>query len=451
MRFTIFLLAFLSLPYCFAQASPMKYFYKDRKEEALPDFAALAVLERQNCPSSIALNIVEYIEQNQICTSHYRILRVLDAVSDTLRKEYLEVKEEPVFPYFRHRPILIFGKYKNGMIHILEYEEMREYFYDISCHENCISFQGLYLFVSDWDDINSLHSIGTPYYDIKNLDSLDMIYYGEYLMPHIKRKVEIAGKSFSELLLRLIYNRKPIEAAPVKNEFMALGAIKNIRPAHDSKQAKLYELNMTIETVIKNDAKIESNISIFIDRDRLPPGWGCQPFDYYLKNKIAFYFFWDLKNGSLFIDSLVSPQDAFVFGDTIYDISMGFPFEELMTYFIPPNILLEEAKFGGLWEYLFADSLIQNNKTPKRMELMPECLRNAIIEISIKWRDFFDNRRFIEKAKIKWEWPFLNFLPIYVHEKFRCRNPYNLNWEKNEKPECYQSYLEDKDLWGKEW
>ena len=113
-RLSLFLLAFLGFSYCFAQTNPMEYFYKGLYDKAIPDFAALAVLERQNCPLDIE-------NEEQICTSRYRIIRILDAKLNVIKKEYIEAKEGPVFPYFRHRPVLIFGKHKDGHLQIEGY------------------------------------------------------------------------------------------------------------------------------------------------------------------------------------------------------------------------------------------------------------------------------------------------------------------------------------------
>jgi hypothetical protein len=397
---------------CFAQINPMGYFYRYLDEENIPDFAALAVLERQNCPLGI-------MDEEQICTSRYKIVRILDAKSDTMKKEYVEAKEKPVFPYFRHRPVLIFGKYKDGYLQIEGYEDMREYFGDFTCYfRNCIESRDLdfYPFVGLFGDIYAFHSIGTPYYDTKNLDSVDMLYYNEYLVPYIRHGVEVAGKNFDELLLRLTKNRTPIKAAKIKNDFVALGAIKKMRPFNDS----IYELSVKIETVFKNDAKIDSSIPIFLDINRLKLGWGCQPFDYYLKWDKAFYFFGNSIDGSLVIDSLVSPQDIFVFADTVYDISMGFPFEELISYFFPSNISIEEFRFGKRWRYLDFTK-IRKGKIPESMASMPECLKNDIIKIAIKWEDYWDNYKKRPREKPKFDWSLYKLPMLGYDDMFRCR------------------------------
>ena len=257
----IAVLLFLCFSYCFAQINSIEYFYKDRKKESIPDFAALAVLEKQNCP-------IEIRNEEQICTSRFKIIRFLDTKSDVVKKDYLEAKGKPVFPYFRHRPILIFGSYKNGNFQIEGYEETREYFSSYNCNvEDCIGGQYINFspFVGLLGDVYAFHSIGTPYYDIKNLDSIDMLFYNEYLISDLRLQVEAAGKDFNELQRRLTQNRKPIKATKIKNGFAALGVIKKMHPANDSKQANLYELNVLIETIFKNEAKINSNTAIFID------------------------------------------------------------------------------------------------------------------------------------------------------------------------------------------
>ena len=433
MRFALFLLICFSFPYCFAQTNPMEYFYKGRCET--PDFAALAVLENQHCPRSIAFEGKEYGDlgdeyeeyEKQICTSRYQIIRILDAVSDTLNKKYLEIKEKPVLSNFRHRPMLIFGKHKNGIIQIEGREEISEYFDPFSFYEPIINYQNLEFFpiVGHLYEIYGLHSIGTPYYSLKNLDSLDKVYYSEYLMPYYKQHVEVAGKNFGELLLRLTQNRKPIKATKINNKFTALGAIESVRPASDPKRANFYELNVTIETIFKNDAKIDSNIAIFIDKEYLPLGWGCLPLNslslYY---RTPFYLFGDLKDGSLFIDSLVSTRDIFVFKDTVYDISMGLLFKELLTYFLPSNISFEEFKFGKRWNNPERFAKIQDGIFPESMASVPECLKKDILETAIKWEGFFGknsyrkqifkNKQYNEDVESLFSLSFLN--------EFRCRN-----------------------------
>ena len=428
MRFSFFLVCFC-LPCCFAQTNPMEYFYKGRHGEAIPDFAALAVLERQNCPLDIR-------NEEQICMSRYRIIRILDAKLEAIKKEYIEAREKPVFPYFRHRPVLIFGKHKDGHLQIEGYEDIREY----PDYNQVLPFSP---FVGLLGNIYAFHSIGTPYYDIKNLDSIDILFYNEYLMSEVKYKVEVAGKNFGKLLLRLTQNRTTIKAAKIKNNFVALGAIKNLCLFNDSKRTNLYELGVEIETVIKNDAKIDPNTAILIDRDRLPLGWGCQPLDYYLETREPFYFFGDLRNGSLVIDSLISPQDAFVFADTIYDISMGLPFEELISYFLPSNVSIEEARFGNFWDYSrnlnFTD--IRGGRISEKMTDMPECLRNNIIEIAIKSEDYLDKLRL---RKEKSNWPiYYELSMLSYNQKFRCSR-----YSTFQRGMCRIYDLKDREVWG---
>jgi hypothetical protein len=101
----------------------LDYWYRGYCKDKFPDFAALAVFESQTC-SPIQRN-----DEDSLCVSRYRIIRILDSASDTLKKEYIEVKEYPLLPCFRYRPILIFGEYNNGTIQIKWYEDVREYFF----------------------------------------------------------------------------------------------------------------------------------------------------------------------------------------------------------------------------------------------------------------------------------------------------------------------------------
>ncbi len=380
MRLTFFLFIYFNFSLCFAQTNPMEYFYKGRCEEFIPDFAALAVLERQNCPRPVALSYEEYKEQ--ICSSRYRIIKVLDAVSDTLRKEYLEVKEKPVSPYFRHRPMLIFGKHENGILQVKEYEEVRGYFFPH--YEKVEILGGCFncgLDISPLDTtINGyiLHSIGTLYHSLKNLDSIDIIFY-KYWMQLFKVYAERAGKDFGELQRQLVQNREPIKAIKIKNGFAAIGTIENLLPASDSKQTNLYELNVAIEFVFKNDAKIDSNIAIFIGREHLPLNWNCLASEELFLRRKPVYLFGNLKDGSLFIDSLIFPRDAFVFGDTIYDISMGLPLKKLLTYFLPSNVSLDELEFGSITSRVWGADLVDRS----------ECLKKDIKKMSIKFIDYF--------------------------------------------------------------
>lgn len=411
MRLTFFLFICFNFSFCFAQTNPMKYFYKDRKEEAIPDFAALAVLEKQQCPPEFDWGAyyitLPLYDKMPICTSRYHIISILDAASDTLRKEYLEVKEKPVLPNYRHRPMLIFGKYnESGTIQIEKYEETREYFDDFTSDEFpsyrkiCIENQGLE-FISllrPLSEIYFLHSIGTPYYNFKNLDSIDMIFFNDFFIPKVKIELEAAGKEpdeFYKLWLRLALNRTSIKASKIKNGFVSLGAIISARHTDDSKRVNFYELNLAIETVIKNDAKIDSNIVIFIDRELLPPSWNYEQ----LLNsmcKSPFYFFGSLKGGSLIIDSLVSTRDAFVFGDMIYDISMGLPFMELVKYFLPSNISIDEF-VGVPWRYILN-------------EMIP------------KWKMFDYNRKQVySKVRIDRKIESLFFTFFSMDNLFRCR------------------------------
>ena len=430
-RFFLFLLICFSFSYCFAQINSIDYFYEGQCEN--PDFAALAVLESQRCPlpvpkyerfeDSFSEEHKEYYDW-QTCTSRYRILRVLDAASDTLKKEYLEAKEKPVLPYYRHRPMLIFGKHKNGMIQIEGREETGEYFDNSnSWWESGMATQYIEFstFLADSKEIYALHSIGTPYYNFKNLDRIDTMYYADYLLPRMKFEAEVAGKNFSELLLRLNYKRTPIKTVKIKNNFAALGTIKNVRIDGNSGQSKFYRVSLAIETVIKNDAKINSNTAIYMDKNYLPPDWICTHDD--PEAKRPFYFFGDLKDGSLFIDSLVSTRDTFVFGDTLYDISMGIPFEELVSYFLPPDISIEELKFGNCWDDSYYFENLRNGIIPKSLASKPDSLIKAISEIAVKWVSIDNKLKQRRKTFIKENmgYPGDPFLSRFIsYKKFRC-------------------------------
>jgi hypothetical protein len=390
--------------------NPMEYFYENLYEEDLPAFAALAVFEGQSCPEE--LDWFPWPSKEITCTSRYRVIRVLDAASDTLKKEYLEVKERPLHPYFRHRPILIFGKYKNGLIQIEKYEETREYFdtfdYNEVRDQQIMRFGSLLGFLSD---IYAFHAIGTPYF--KNLDSIDVMFLDEFLLPKFKFEVMTAGKDFNELWQRLTQNRTSIKASKTNSGFVALGVIKSMHPVSNSKRAKLYELSVVMETVFKNDAKIDSDIAILIDGKNLPLGYGCMPLNFLYKT--PFYLFGNLKDGGLVIDSLVSTLDVFVFGDTIYDISMGFPFRDLATYLLPQNISLEELEFNAKWS-IFNDNIMIFGEIPEKIAFAPECLVNDIKEINIK-HETYDKKKF-ELAKEK-KIMLVGF--PFLLDNFRCR------------------------------
>jgi len=431
----IVVLLFLCISYCFAQTNPIEYFYEGRCEP--PDFTVLAVLEKQSCPTPVPKyenykdrNTEEYkryVEQS--CTSRYRILHILDAASDAFRKKYLaeeyfEAKDELVLPYYRHRPMLIFGKQKNGIIQIEGREETSEYFsypnsWQIKTFPQSLEFL---LVLSRSYEIYSLHSIGTPYYNAKNLDRIDSMFYLDYLLPNMKHEAEAAGKNINELLLRLTHNRTTVKATKIENNFAALGTIRKARLVGDSKHAKFYELNLAIETVIKNNSEAKSNITIYIDKSHLPPDWNHYSPHRDNENRKPFYFFGNLENGNLVIESLVFTRDAFVFGDTIYDTSMGIPFEELIAYFLPPNISLEELKFGNCWEFYF-DGIRKKGVFPDHLADIPDSVREVISGIAIKW-DFFYNKR--KQRQMRWSENLKDrpFLGRFNNGWFRCRRPF---------------------------
>ena len=448
----IYFLFLCSFSYSFAQIDPMEYFYKGRSKETLPDFAALAVFESQSCPLSFPIDkkdaefdkkVYKYWD-TQICTSRYKIIHILDVASDTLRKEYLEVKEKPIHTYFRYRPMLIFGKYKDGMIQIEKYEEVREYFDPFNSNEAQIHNQQIIRFgdiPGFLGEIYAFHAIGTPYYNSKKLDSIDVTFYNEVLLPKFKLNIMASGKDFNKLWQRLTKKRTPVKIARIKNDFAALGVIKKVHFVNNSKQANFYELSVVMETIFKNDAKIDSNITIFIDKKHLPLGWSCLPLS--SLDKMPFYLFGDLKDGNLVIESLASTLDMFVFGDTIYDISMGLPFRDLIAYFLPQNISIEELEFYGNWR-IFEDSFTLFEEIPEELAFAPKCLVNDIKEAAVKQYNFEDKQLKFQK-EAKFEEPFLGVLPLLgAVNEFRCRKYVLLPMEG-----CNESNLNGKGVWGK--
>jgi hypothetical protein len=312
----------------------LEYWYYGYCKDMFPDFAALAVFESQSCPS--VKN-----EKAFLCTSRYKIIRVLDSTSDTLKKEYIEVMEALLLPHFRYRPVLIFGNYNDGVIQINGYEDVREYF---SPHMRMGHFSRMLTNAEETRRVTggvldqiaiaaySFHSIGSPYYNANSLDSIEKIYYNEYLIPEMKTKIESVGKNFNELWQRLTQNRTDVKTTPIRNDFVALGIVKNMNAVKDSGLEKKCILDVEFETIIKNKTGIDSTITVCKYGD-------CPSITTVLRPQ---YFLGDIKRDSLIIESFTSTQNTFVFGDTIYDISMGFPFEEFLAYFLPSDLSVGE-------------------------------------------------------------------------------------------------------------
>jgi hypothetical protein len=391
----------------------LKYWYYGYCKDKFPDFAALAVFESKSCPP---INN----GKPSLCTSRYRIIRILDAVSDTLKKEYIEVKEALLLPHFRYRPILIFGNYNNGVIQINGYEEVREYF---SPHMHMGHFSRVLTNVEETIKITgdvldqiaisvySFHSIGNPYYNANTLDSVERIYYNEYLIPEMKIKIESVGKNFNELWQRLTKNRTDIKTAVIRNDFAALGIVKNMYSIEDSNLKKKCMLDVEFETIIKNKTMIDSNITIYKYGD-------CPSITTILRPQ---YLFGNIMRDSLLIGSFVSTQNAFVFGDTIYDISMGFPFEEFLAYFLPSDL--------SVGEYVLSVSF-KNEYIKYGIRVLPEpktLIEAAILKEDSLRRDLLKKRNQKEIAQ-----PSENFLWSDNHlfgyaaiergfNRFRCR------------------------------
>jgi hypothetical protein len=366
----------------------MKYWYHGYCKDGFPDFAALAVFESRSCPP---------VKNGTTspCTSRYRVIRVLDSASDTLKKEYVDVKEAPLLPHFRHRPILIFGNYNDGTIRINGYEETREYF---SPHMNMGHFsRGLTnakettkITGEVLEDITvplySFHSMGNPYYNARILDSLEKTYYYEYLLPEMKIMIEGAGKDFNELWRRLTRNRTKVKATAIKNDFAALGIVKNMRAVNDSGLEKKCMLDVEFETIVKN--KTGTNSNTLCRYGNSPPvtayKYGdCPSISAILRPQ---YLFGDIRHDSLIIGSLVSTQNAFAFGDTVYDISMGFPFEEFMTYFLPSDLSVGEYVLSANFKSDYIKSGIQVLPEPKAL------IEAAILKADSLGRDLLMRR-----------------------------------------------------------
>jgi hypothetical protein len=347
----------------------LDYWYRGYCKDKFSDFAALAVFENQSCPQA------QNNGGDSLCVSRYRIIRVLDAASDTLKKKYINVKEWQLLPQFRYRPLLIFGNYRNGDINIKGYEDVREYFFPLTQKGEYGPFRWMMYDpdgigqnnikrVTDIQysrftqyDIYSLYSIGTPYYNANTLDSMERMYYNEYLIPEIKLELKRVGKDFNKLWRRLTQNRTTVKTTPIKNDFAALGMIKNMRVAKDSKQNKLCVLDIGMETIIKNKTNIDSSVTICKYGD-------CPSLTSMIK---PLYLLGDFKNYRMVIDSLISTDDAFIFGDTIYDISMGFPFDEFLSYFLPSNLSVDDYTLY----YYFSDSEFMTvSMTPEIISVM---------------------------------------------------------------------------------
>jgi hypothetical protein len=366
----------------------LDYWYRGYCKDKFPDFAALAIFESQSCPP------VQKSGEDSLCVSRYRVIRVLDSASDTLKKEHIEVKEYPLLPVFRYRPILIFGSYNNGAIQIKGYEDVREYFFPLirpdgvftnARFEDINKFTAIITGSGSGDftlyDIYSLHSIGTPYYNADTITGMERMYYNEYLIPEVKLRMRYDGKDFNALWQRLTMNRTKVNATPIKNEFVVLGVIKSMRTVNDSKQKKMCALDIVTETIIKNRTNIDSSITICKYGD-------CPSLTSMMT---PLYFVGDLKKDNMVVEKMISPLDAFVFGDTIYDISMGFPFDEFLRYFLPPDLSVDDYildyYFGhgfSLVTYLM-EEMISQPEQKKRIDAA--IIKHGIVYDSLRRND----------------------------------------------------------------
>jgi hypothetical protein len=404
----------------------LDYWYHGYCKDMFPDFAALAVFEDQSCPQ------VQKKNGDSLCVSRYRIIRVLDAASDTLRKEHITVKEKSLLPQFRYRPILIFGKYTNGTIQIKGYEDVREYFspfinwWELSWINDDLSDFGHEDLnrVTDFGstdltqyDIYAFHSIGTPYYNANTLDSMERMYYNEYLIPAIKIRLENAGKDFNKLWRCLTQNRTKVKAAPIKNDFAALGAIKNMRVVENFQQTKMCVLDIVLETIIKNKTNVSPNITMCKYGD-------CPSINTMLKQQ---YLFGDFKRNIMVIDTFIPTNDIFVFGDTIYNISMGFPFVEFLEYFLPSDLSVVEEESAHYFRPKY-----MNNILPQEIrsvnESLPEEQKKFIEAAILKENRLMPDLR--KKQEVRWYPPknkvyaqqFGYRAVIREFNRYRCRN-----------------------------
>lgn len=332
-------------------------------ERAIDDPMQRCSMRRQTknifeCFEETIETLNKIVNDTTICISRHRIISYLHSASDSLKRNYLEVEEKMIGVWNQNRPILICGSYENGQVVIGGYEELIQYApirglqLDIRMILNYIgnlfSYHRLF-----WQHYYAFHSIGTPYYNVDALDSIKLIYHNEYLIPAVRKTVEAAGNDFDSLWRRLHQNRTAVTAAKIENDFAVLAGIRGMRPVLNSDQTNICELDVTIQEVSFNKD------SVYFGPMGVPPRSlrvkmykdGECP---HLSNLVRpLYLFGNFNDALPFIDSFVSPWSAFVFGDTVYDISMGFPFEEFLTYFLPPSLSFEEILLGFYvtWRY----------------------------------------------------------------------------------------------------
>jgi hypothetical protein len=151
------------------------------------------------------------------------------------------------------------------------------------------------------------------------------------------------------------------------------------------------------------------------------------------------YFLGDIKNEGIVIEKIVSPLDAFVFGDTIYDISMGFPFDEFLTYFIPLNLSVDDYILNLYFEDSDFTLAFIRKEIMSVVESQPEQKKridDAIIRFNLAAdslrrgdslngidasREFFEQKRGIELRRKIFEKPFGSKAITGNFNKYRCR------------------------------
>jgi hypothetical protein len=124
----------------------------------------------------------------------------------------------------------------------------------------------------------------------------------------------------------------------------------------------------------------------------------------------------------------------FVWGDEIFDISMGLPLEELYTYFLPLNISFEEHELGNHYDDFIVPLVIRD------MEYSPsEKQKKALADAKKKINTFEDRYAdtvYQRKRRGLFEKDAKELLWNSKHYKDRCR----VWWDYNENPPRYHKW-----------
>lgn len=215
-----------------------------------------------------------------------------------------------------------------------------------------------------------IHSFYTPYFNpLKNHRVfVDSLYY---LIEDYFAAIGKNNREKNDFLKKLAQNRKVVTHNQTNAKYIALGFIRRMEQIEENEESYC-RINFAPNFIFRDGKKhynskgteefsLEANIRANGYRWHFRASGGNPVFDVLAKKKgscflatktyLQDYIFGSYEEGLLVIDSTLSSWDYFYHDGDLVDLTMGYPFDDFISNFLPKELSLEDLTLNRIVDF----------------------------------------------------------------------------------------------------